>query len=299
MPSRIARLGSTIRDYAKRVWDNSGEDNIFFLAGGIAFNILLAAVPFFLLIVSGLAFFLNHSTDASTAEALALLDRLLPPHAETADGPIHRLLTDALQLRGSVGLYSAIGFIWFSTRLFGSLRSVLADVFDIETDRGIVAGKLFDVQITVISTLILVAYTFLSAYLAIATTHGVAVLAAIGIRDDVMGGLEYWFGRLIAFAFVLLMFFSLYKYLPNRRIRSKTALVGAFSTALLFEGARNVFTAYVTSFNPGSLYSGTLYALIILVFWVYYAALIFVLGGEIAQVFELRRVRRAQRETFE
>ena len=43
-----------LRDYVKRVWDNSGEDNIFFLAGGIAFNILLAAVPFFLLLVSGL-----------------------------------------------------------------------------------------------------------------------------------------------------------------------------------------------------------------------------------------------------
>ena len=27
------------------VWVNSGEDNIFFLASGVAFNILLAAVP--------------------------------------------------------------------------------------------------------------------------------------------------------------------------------------------------------------------------------------------------------------
>ena len=44
----LARIGWTLRDYAKRVWDNSGEDNIFFLAGGIAFNLLLAAVPFFL-----------------------------------------------------------------------------------------------------------------------------------------------------------------------------------------------------------------------------------------------------------
>ena len=43
------------RDYLKRVWDNSAEDNVLFLAGGIAFNILLAAVPFVLLLVWGLA----------------------------------------------------------------------------------------------------------------------------------------------------------------------------------------------------------------------------------------------------
>ena len=58
-----ARVAWTLRDYAKRVWDNAGEDNIFFLAGGIAFNILLAAVPSVLLLVSGLATLLNHSAD--------------------------------------------------------------------------------------------------------------------------------------------------------------------------------------------------------------------------------------------
>src|SRR3712207_7916422 len=26
----------SLRDYAKRVWDNSGEDNVLFLAGGVA-----------------------------------------------------------------------------------------------------------------------------------------------------------------------------------------------------------------------------------------------------------------------
>jgi membrane protein len=293
------RIGWTVRDYAKRVWDNSGEDNIFFLAGGIAFNILLAAVPFFLLLVSGLATLLNHSTDVSFSEALSLVDRLLPQHSDTPESPLHKLLLDVLQFRGSVRLYGAIGFVWFSTRLFGSLRSVLAHVFDIEQERSIVAGKIFDIQITILATLIVVAYTFLSAYLAVASVRGGAVLRELGIRDEVMGRLEYTLGRIIAFFFIALMFFSLYKFLPNRRIRWQTALCGALSTAVLFEGARNLFTAYVSSFNPGSLYSGTLYALIIVVFWVYYAAMIFILGGEVAQVYELRRVRRMQRETFE
>ena len=51
-------LGWTLRDYAKRVWDNSGEDNVLFLAGGIAFNLILAALPFILLLVAGVTLLL-------------------------------------------------------------------------------------------------------------------------------------------------------------------------------------------------------------------------------------------------
>ena len=50
--------------------------------------------------------------------------------------------------------------------------------------------------------------------------------------------------------------------------------------------------------GPGSLYTSTVAALIVVVFWVYYAALIFILGGEFGQVFELRRTRKRQRETL-
>jgi uncharacterized BrkB/YihY/UPF0761 family membrane protein len=38
---------------------------------------------------------------------------------------------------------------------------------------------------------------------------------------------------------------------------------------------------------------------VILVLWVYYSAFFFIVGGEIGRVWELRRVRRLQRETFE
>ena len=114
-----------------------------------------------------------------------------------------------------------------------------------------------------------------------------------------MGGLEYVIGRLIAFSFVTTMFFALYKFLPNRKIRWQTAMLAAVFTAGMFEIAKGLFTAYVAEFNPGSIYTGTLYALVIVVFWVYYAAMIFILGGEVGQVYELRRVRRLRRETFE
>lgn len=294
----LERLGDAVADYARRIWVSSGEDNIFFLAGGIAFNILLAAVPFVLLGITGLTLLLHLSPDASVNEVLALVDRFLPPHVESPDAPVHRLIGDIMESRGTIGLYGTLGYVWFSTRLFGSLRTVLADIFDIETERGIVAGKLFDVRITIYSTVLFVGYTFLSVYLAVASSHGLNLLMAMGLRDDVMGWLEYVIGRVVAFGVVVLIFFSLYKYLPNRRIRWRQAFVGAMTSAVLLEVARNVWTAYTTNFDPGSVYTGTLYALVSIVFWVYYAALIFVIGGEVAQAHQLRRVRRMQRAQF-
>ena len=60
----------------------------------------------------------------------------------------------------------------------------------------------------------------------------------------------------------------------------------------------DVNNVYVSSFNPGSLYTGAAAAVVVVVIWVYYAALIFILGGEVGQVYELRRTRKRQREVF-
>lgn len=297
----IVSLAWTVRDYAKRVWDNSAEDNVLFLAGGVAFNILLAAVPFLLLLIAGLTYLLPllYQGTIDSASAIAFfIDRLLPAQADLPDSPLHKLVNDVLRTRTTATIYGAIGFVWFSTRLFGSLRTVLGEVFDIEHERGIIEGKIFDIKITIIATLLFVASTALNTYITAATSRGVAFFSRLGIRHDVMGGVEYWTGRALAFVFIALMFFSLYKYLPIRRVRWRSAWIAAGFTSIMFEAARWVFSAYVRTFNPGSLYTGTLTAIVIAVIWTYYAALIFILGGEVGQVYELRRMRRLQREVF-
>src|SRR5918998_762756 len=95
--SALTRAGWVLRDYARRVWDNSGEDNIFFLAGGLAFNILLAAVPFFLLVVTGLTFLLDRDAASSGALLTSMLEALLPPQAEAVRMAILQILNDVLQ----------------------------------------------------------------------------------------------------------------------------------------------------------------------------------------------------------
>lgn len=113
-----------------------------------------------------------------------------------------------------------------------------------------------------------------------------------------MGTVEYAIGRVLAFAFISLMFFALYKYLPVRRVRARAAWVATAFTSVAFEAARVVFSFYTDTFNPAGMYRGTFTAIVVIVVWFYYAALIFILGGEVGQVYELRRVRRLQREVF-
>jgi len=298
-PSRsfLSSFGWALRDYAKRVWDNAGEDNVLFLAGGIAFNILLAAVPFVLLMVWGIALALHNRVEANSL-VVHYLDRVLPAHYESADAPQHKLIADVLGAHTKLGVWSAVGFVWFSTRLFGSLRTVLASVFDIEQERGIIQGKIFDVKITVLSTLLIAANALISTYVLVATKASRDVLVGLGIRDDVMGQASAWGTHLVGTLLLGVMFFALYKFLPIRRVRTKTAWVAALFTTLMFELAKVAFNVYVGSVDPGSLYTGAVAAVVVIVFWVYYAALIFILGGEVGQVYELRRTRKRQREVF-
>jgi membrane protein len=295
---RLAEWRWTVRDYVARMWDNAYEDNILFLSSGVAFDILLASVPFVITLVSGLTFVLNLSPAMSNAEIMDIVDRMLPRQTEPLGLSVHRIINDALRAHHSLGIWSAIIFLFLSTRLFASLRTVLAEVFDIETRRGIVEGKLFDVKMTLLSTVLFVANTVIAAYLTIARSRGVEFLRDLGLRQDVMGPLEYAAGRVVAFIFLFVMFFAIYRYLPARRVRWQTAVVASLFTSGLFEVAKQVFRVFLGHFNAASVYTGALAAIVIVVVWVYYAAIVFVLGGEVGQVYELRRTRRLQREAL-
>lgn len=293
------RFIDTLLDYIKRVAGRAGEDDVFFLASAVSFSILLAVVPFLLFYATSFTYLLNASTAAATIEVAAMMDRFMPPRPDGRESPITQIVTDVIRSRGTVGIYSAIGFIWFSTRLFGTLRSALSKVFDVSQDRGIIKGKLFDVKVTVFSTFIMIAYTTLSAYLVIGSSKGTSVLQSLGFESDVMGRLDYIFGRTVAFLFIVLLFFGMYKFIPFKRIHWKSALVASLFAGAAFEIARTAFAFYVTSFKPGSLYTGTVATLVVAVLWVYYAAVVMILGGEVAYVHGLRRRRKVQRERLE
>jgi membrane protein len=282
-----------IKGFTGQVWQALGDDDVMFLASGVSFNLLLAVVPFVLLLASVSILFLGSTPDSAADTALNFLDRLLPSNNWAEGDAVHDTVREIARVSSSVTLFSAIGFLWFSTRVFSSMRSVFQRTFDVPRERGILHGKLFDVVCSFIAAIGITAYGSLTAYMLAASTRGAAVLMQLGVREDVMGPIEYLVGRLIAFLLVLLLCFAAYRLVPNRPIPSHTAWVGSLTTSLLFESARTVFGLYVRTFTPSSLYTGTIATLVVVTLWTYYASLIFIIGAEVAQVVELRRHRTA------
>src|ERR1035437_3147683 len=298
--ARGGRTGSPLAvagAYARALWDKAGSDDLFFLAGGVAFGIQAAGVPFVLQLASGLGFALNTSDEASHAASVELIQNLFPATLGGTGSLIDPVMHEVVRTRGTVGVFGAVAFIWFSTRLFGSMRSVLLHVFEVPQGHGIVLGKLFDIVLTLATTLLTVLWVAVSAYIALARSSGVELLSRWGLHtEQVMLPLTYIAGRIVAFVLLGALFTVLYKLLPNRPVRWKQAAVGGVSSALLFELARNGFSFAMKHYNPASWYTGTLAAVIVVMFWVYYAALIFVLGGEFSQVYEHRHLKRQERE---
>lgn len=243
---------------------------------------LLAGVPFFLLLAAGLGYVLDQSPAAAYGVAQTVLEALLPTRLAQAEPLLDPVLIDVVRTRAVVGLSGGIGFLWFSTRLFASLRLVMNVVFNHGRDRGFVRGKLWDLHLTITSVILLTLWVALSTWLTVTSGQVGAALARAGIVQDAMGSIEYGVTRFLALVVVAAIFFALYRWLPRTRTPVRVALTGALTAAGLFDLARWLFGYVLEAFPPTSIYTGTLGAIFIVVFWTYYAALIFVVGAEVA-----------------
>lgn len=260
------------------------EDRVFLLSSAIAFNSLITAIPILLLIAWGLGA-LAAGSGATRLEVLELLQRMTPLSSADARG----LLGDLVAERAWIGTIGAIALIWTSTRLSTSLRQVLEIVFEIpEADRPAwLRGKLHDARLVVLGGT-------LFALTAVSTSAlhwaGGRVGAILGIAHAMpraaVTGLAVGVGLVVSIA----MFYTVYRFVPGRRVAPLDAGVAAVFAGLLFELAKQAFVVWLPHSRQLDLY-GPLAGMVLAALWIYYSSLVFVVGAEIAAV--RRGVRRA------
>ena len=90
---------------------------------------------------------------------------------------------------------------------------------------------------------------------------------------------------------VTMLFAMVYKILPDTHVAWRDVWLGALVTSFLFTLGKSAIGFYLGSGSVASSY-GAAASLVILLFWVYYSAMILDLGAEFTHVYSLRRGSR-------
>lgn len=281
-------VGRWVAFYAKNLWHKASHDQIFFLSSGITFNVLVTIVPLLLLSISILGM-LVESSGTARDQVLAFIERAMPLAGNQADSLLSSLVED----RGLFGLIGSVGLIWAATRLFGSLRTVLEVVFEIppEDRLGIVEGKIHDIRMVIIVGTLFVATISLTTGLQWVEDYGIPFL---GLEAYDLSSVTAFGSMLMAFSITYLMFYFVYRYVPDRWIPRTDAAIAALFSSLLFELAKQVFIAYLSNFGRLMQFYGSFTNLVVVAFWVYYSSIVFMLGGELARIVQVHRRKGVQ-----
>ena len=266
------------------------------MAGAVAFNLVLALIPMVVLGIGIVGFVLARYGDPTQA-VLGLLTTNLPQAAGVELTALVSNLTDGL-LAGRTGytITGSVFLLWVATRLSGSLRVTLREIFDIGFKRNPVHGKLFDIAAVLIGFLLLTLNMGATVFIEAAVRYGVFLF---GIDGVALSFAERLLGYSISFVSIWFLLFFLYRYVPARPISYRTALIAATFAAVAHESLKFGFSWYATEVaNYGSTL-GNLATVAVLFFWIYYESVVFILGGEVAQVSTMRKASRVGVVSFE
>ncbi|HXF96183.1 MAG TPA: YihY/virulence factor BrkB family protein [Gemmatimonadales bacterium] len=270
----------------RRTFEAAVEDNIAFLASALSFDLLLTAIPFVALLLGIAGYLVQHQVSVGQFELRELIEGFLPPHQRAPNdrfAALEQLFLGVVENRAKLTLVGVPLFLWFSTRLFAGLRAALNEVFDTEEERPWAVGKLLDLGMVLLSASLFLGSAALSAW--------------VSWLEAWSAGFWRFAVQLVAFASSAALFFVIFKVVPARRIHWRTALVASLFCALAFEVAKRLFTLYLANFATLDRLASdaNVAAFLLFLLWVYYTAFVFLLGGEVAETYDLVRLRRIQR----
>ena len=93
------------------------------------------------------------------------------------------------------------------------------------------------------------------------------------------------------------LFFLIYRYASVRRIDTRAALVASAFGAVAWDVAKRLFAMYLGKVATVETVTVDFHltAMVLTVLWVWYTALVFLLGGIVAETWQLRTMQQEQR----
>lgn len=279
-----------LKYYLGGIYRRGDAHNIFFMANGLSFSIFVCVIPLVLIVFSVAGLVLQKPFVADAINAF--VDRSIPyeNYAAFAKQLIFARIDEFKLYKDLAGAIGLVGLLFASSGLFGSMRTVLNQVYRADAGASIVINKLRDFGLVLmVLVYFLLAITILPALQIVADFAGSAgFLKKFDLTA--LGDLAL---RAVSFLMIFSAFFILYFLVPTARLPKQVVFVSAFSTAIFWEIAKDLFGLYITNaVNLKRIYGAYIFGVAV-VFWIYYSSIIFILGAIIGQLFHERREKHS------
>jgi membrane protein len=248
------------------------------LAASLAFFSLLSLFPLAFLLLYSISFLA--SQDLGEQFLLSFLKAFLPSLGDDLAREFHRI-----SVLESVRWIVSLSCAWFGALVFYELDYALNVVFESTWRRHPLISTAISVALLGATSLLLVV-SYVAAQIILMLTAYVPQLwgldlAALAAHDFV---LAYTVPFFLAFLTVSL----LYRYVPRRRPGWREAMVGAVTFGLLWVAAKLLFVTYSGYASVYVRLYGSLLEIVLLLLWVYYSALLLLLGAAITHSLQQR-----------
>ena len=277
----------TIAALARESFYRLFADEAIPLAGNIAFRTLFSIFPFLIFLTSLAGFFGNDDLAASVVTYLLSV----APHqlVQAVEPEIRSILTVP---RSGLLSISALLTIWSAMGGVDSVRVGLNRAYDLRDTRPFWWTYLQNVLFVIGSAVFLLAFALLIILAPV-------VIAAIeakapGFRNNIatLDQLRYPIAVLLLTGGLLIC----HRVLPAKHLNVLDVLPGVVLTVVVWVILSSAFSIYLVNFNTFASTYASLSGLFAAMFFVYLAALVLILGGEVNRVLEIRRLMRSHRE---
>ncbi len=245
------------------------------LSAALAYNLLLSTVPIVIVLLSVLGFVLGFLGPNATNSVFASITKILPPQVN--GGQIIQGARNQLQQSsGILGIIGVLSALFLGSRLFVLLETFFSIVYRVRP-RSFIRQNLMALGMMILF-LILVPIMVLASYI---PTLAITLLRAtpLGQNPVLVTILSLLGGVLASF----LLFESIYVVVPNLNIRLRHGWLGAIVAAVALQFYLYLFPIYAANVLKNA--AGAVgFAIILLVFFYYFAVLLF-LGAEINAFF--------------
>lgn len=194
-----------------------------------------------------------------------------------------------------LGWFGLVGSLVAASILFSNLISTINRIFRAQYHKSFFYNRLIEYLVMIIiGVILLLSISITAVWTGMQTFLRESPTISEFINPQIINFLNnFFFQYLLPYGLTFIFLFTLYKFIPETRVHTRSALVAAAITALFWEVFKRGFAFYVVHFSAvglvlSKMLAGTLTSVIFFLLWISSSLVIMLWGAELAAILNER-----------